>query len=348
MVRAVIADDSGVMREILSEILTAAGIDVVEAVEDGTSAVRAILERDPDVATIDISMPDKNGLEVIEEVMAERPTPMLVISARANDGASETFEALDRGAVDFIAKPSGQLSVDIWSQRDEIVEKVRAAAAVDPTTLTQDAGAEPVQSTVPADRVPDGSTVVIGSSTGGPQVLERVLAELPREAKLRILIVQHMTDHYTGRFAMRLNERTAYECREASDGDTVGAGDAVVAKGGRHLEVTADRDGELAVAHDDGPKIHNVKPAIDVTMRSAAEAVSGPLVGAVFTGMGADGAAGLSAIKAAGGKTIAQDEETSRVFGMPGRAVETGDVDMVLPEERLAEGIVNALDGWSG
>lgn len=156
-----------------------------------------------------------------------------------------------------------------------------------------------------------------------------------------------MTDHYTSRFAQRLDEVSEYNVREATDGDRIGPGDAVIAKGGYHLDVRGFTRGSVRVGLDDGPQRHNVRPAIDVTMETAAERVTGNLVGVVMTGMGADGAAGLSAIKAAGGKTIAQDEATSRIFGMPQRAIETGDVDMVLPEERIAEGITNAFRGWS-
>ncbi|ELY49196.1 chemotaxis-specific protein-glutamate methyltransferase CheB [Natronolimnohabitans innermongolicus] len=363
MVRAVIADDSGVMRKILEEMLEDAGIEVVATAHNGHSAVEAILEHEPDVATVDIDMPGLDGLEVIDRVLAERPTPILVISAQTGDRADVTFEALDRGAVDFIPKPSGRAAVDIWARTDEIVDTVRATAAVDPATLSGvDADASPsagdnrvsAAKTGPSastqtqlESISAQPTLVIGASTGGPQVVERVLAELPQRAALRILVVQHMVAEYTSRFAKRLNAKTAYDVREATDGETIDAGEAVVAKGGYHLRVTAFRNGKLSVAYDDGPERHNVKPAIDVTMETAADVVDDRLIGVVLTGMGKDGAAGLSAIAAAGGKTIAQDETTARVYGMPKAAAETGDLDMVLPDDRVAEGIVNAVEGWT-
>ncbi|RQG99144.1 chemotaxis-specific protein-glutamate methyltransferase CheB [Natrarchaeobius oligotrophus] len=356
MVRAVIADDSAVMRETLGKILEDGGIDVVARAKDGLEAVEAIDRYEPDVATIDIQMPELTGHEVIERVMDENPTPMLVISSHTTRNADATFEALEAGAVDFIAKPSGDNSVDIWTRQDEIVDRVRAVADADVTGI--DDGRErstrdraPTRDRTPTidvgDEFPGEPTLVIGASTGGPRVVERVLSELPERAGLRILVVQHMADHYTKRFAKRLDERTAYDIREATDGDTVGPGEGVLAKGGYHLDVTGFADGHLAVANDDGPKRHNVRPAIDVTMEATAERVTGNLVGVILTGMGADGAAGLESIKEAGGKAIVQDEETSRVYGMPKVATERVDVDMILPGDRIAEGITNAFTGWS-
>ncbi|AFZ73138.1 chemotaxis-specific protein-glutamate methyltransferase CheB [Natronobacterium gregoryi] len=353
MVRAVIADDSAVMRETLGKILEDGGIDVIGRAKNGTEAVELITDVEPDIATVDIQMPGLTGHEVIEQVMDERPTPMLVISSQTTKNAEATFEALEAGAVDFIAKPSGDNSVPIWSKQDEIVEQVRAVAKADISGST-DSGNERSTAdelaTVDVDATeafPREPTLVIGASTGGPRVVERVLSELPERAGLRILIVQHMADHYTERFAERLDKRTDYDIREAAGRDTIGAGEGVLAKGGYHLAVSSFSNGKLTVTHDDGPKRHNVKPAIDVTMETAAETVTGNLAGVIMTGMGADGADGLAEIKAAGGKAIVQDEKTSRVYGMPKVAAEQVDVDMVLPEDRIAEGVVNAFRGWS-
>ncbi|MXV61784.1 chemotaxis-specific protein-glutamate methyltransferase CheB [Natronorubrum sp. JWXQ-INN-674] len=348
MVRAVIADDSAVMRETLGKILEAGGIEVVARAKDGHEAVEAIERCDPDVATIDIQMPGLTGHEVIERVMDEHPIPMLVISSQTTRNADATFDALDAGAVDFLAKPSGDGSVDIWTQKDTIVDRVLAVADADVTNMETDRPDDDRSTTIDvSSEFPCEPTLVIGASTGGPRVVERVLSELPTRAGLRILVVQHMADHYTNRFAKRLNERTAYDFREARDGDTVGPGEGVLAKGGQHLLVTDFTNGRLTVAHDDGPKRHNVRPAIDPTMETAAETVTGNLTGVIMTGMGADGADGLAAIKNAGGKAIVQDEATSRVYGMPKVAAEQVDVDMVLPKDRIAEGITNAFRGWS-
>ncbi|OVE85239.1 chemotaxis-specific protein-glutamate methyltransferase CheB [Natronolimnobius baerhuensis] len=353
MVRAVIADDSAVMRETLGKILEAGGLDVVGRAKNGTEAVTLITDLEPDVATIDIQMPGLTGHEVIEQVMARKPTPMLVISSQTTKNADATFDALEAGAVDFIAKPSGDNSVDIWSKQDEIVDQVRAVAQADVGTVErqskpQNETQRPESTTIAVtDEFPNDPTLVIGASTGGPRVVEQVLSELPARAGLRILVVQHMADHYTERFAKRLNERTTYDIREARETETVGPGEALLAKGGTHMAVTDWSRGELTVVHDDGPQRHNVKPAIDVTMETAADTVRGNLAGVIMTGMGADGADGLADIKAAGGKAIVQDEATSRVYGMPKVAAERVDVDMTLPKSRLAEGVVNAFRGWS-
>ncbi|ELY99400.1 chemotaxis-specific protein-glutamate methyltransferase CheB [Natrialba asiatica] len=350
MVRAVIADDSAVMRETLGKILEDGGIDVVARAKDGNEAVEFIERHDPDVATIDIQMPGLTGHEVIERVMAEHPIPMLVISSQTTRNADATFDALEAGAVDFLAKPSGDGSVNIWSRQETIVDRVRAVARADVAGMETERSSrersDPQPIAVNAE-FPCDPTLVIGASTGGPRVVERVLSELPPRAGLRVLVVQHMADHYTERFAKRLNDRTAYDFREARDGDTVGPGEGVLAKGGSHLRVTDATGGELTVSHGDGPKRHNVRPAIDVTMETAAETVTGNLAGVVLTGMGADGAAGLGTITDAGGKAIVQDEDTSRVYGMPKVAAEQVDVDMVLPKDRIAEGITNAFRGWS-
>lgn len=348
MVRAVIADDSSVMREVLAQILESGGIEVVARARHGKEALEAILTHKPDVATVDINMPEMDGLELIERVMAEQPTPMLVISSQTERGADITFEALELGAVDFVTKPSGEVSLDIWTHEDQIVERLKSIATIAPDQLGHSVpDTETAMPAVTKESFPNDPTLIIGASTGGPGVVERVLSELPVAAGLRIIVVQHMIDHYTKRFAERLDDHSAYDVWEAGHTDTVEAGEAVVAKGGFHLEVTGCTNGVVAVGLDDGPQRHNVRPAIDVTMETAARQITGNLVGVVMTGMGADGAAGISAIKAAGGKTVAQDEETSRIFGMPKKAIETGDVDMILPEERLAEGVINAFDGWS-
>jgi two-component system chemotaxis response regulator CheB len=233
----------------------------------------------------------------------------------------------------------------------ELVEKVRSAAAVDldarrrqstsiPTT-------PPVATTGPVAPsrapCPDGSTVVVGASTGGPNVVEDVLAGLPPEAGLRLLVVQHMPAGFTSRFANRLDSRSGYEVAEARDGERIGAGQARVAPGGSHLVVDDDRSGQLRLRLRDGDRLHGVKPAIDLTMASAAETVGGPLTTVLLTGMGRDGVDGMGAVKRAGGTTIAQDERTSAIFGMPKRAIEAGHVDEVLPAGEIATAIVTTL-----
>jgi two-component system chemotaxis response regulator CheB len=338
--RAVVVDDSHFMRTVLSDMLETGGVRVVETAADGAEAVDAVREHRPDVVTMDLQMPGVDGLEGVERIMAERPTPILMLSAHTADGADVTFEALERGAVDFFTKPGGEVSTRLTSVEDQLVRKVRAVAAAD-VSAGGSTAATTEAVTTPTVRDP-GGTVVIASSTGGPTVVERVVGSLPRAADLRVLVVQHMPDAFTGRFAERLDAASEYDVREASDGDRIGGGEALVAPGGSHLRVAGAGGGRLRVGLSDEPPEHGVRPAADVTMRSAAEVVDGPLVGVVLTGMGADGAVGAEAIHDAGGHVVAQDEASSAVFGMPKRAIERGCVDEVLPAADVPAGVVDA------
>ncbi|WP_049908174.1 chemotaxis-specific protein-glutamate methyltransferase CheB [Natrinema pallidum] len=195
---------------------------------------------------------------------------------------------------------------------------------------------------VDGDRA-DAPTVVLGASTGGPKIVERLFERLPADLEAKVLVVQHMPPGFTERFADRLDANSAYDVSEAADRDWVRAGEAAVAPGDHHLEVARNVNGALRLRLDDGKRVHGVRPSIDVTMESAAERVSDALCGIVLTGMGRDGAAGIEAIKAAGGRTIAQDEATSPVFGIPCQAIETGCVDTIAPANGIAEAIVDAF-----
>ena len=254
------------------------------------------------------------GIEATERIAAEHPIPILVLSAHTDENADVTFEALDSGAVD----------------------SVRSAGTAATATTATGAGT--------ATEYVDGPTVVIGSSTGGPTVVETVLSELPLAADLRVLVVQHMPDGFTGRFAERLDARSEYAVSEATDGARVGGGEAVIAAGDYHMAVDSYRTGRVGVSLTQDPPVNNVRPAVDVTMETAAATVDGPLVGVVLTGMGEDGAAGIEAIAEAGGTTLAQDEATSAVFGMPKRAIETGCVDGVAPVDDVAAAILDACE----
>jgi two-component system chemotaxis response regulator CheB len=378
--RAVVADDSHFMRSVITDILTEGGIDVVATARDGREAVAAVDEHDPDVVTMDVEMPGMDGIQATERITADHPTPILMLSAHTDEDADVTFEALDSGAIDFFRKPGGEVSMEMSRLEDQLVETVRTVAAADPTTA---AGVSTVQSagsaataaagtgteadagtgagTAPGTRgaepagtanTPssatteylDDPTVVVGSSTGGPTVVETVLSDLPAAADLRVLVVQHMPEGFTGRFAERLDARSEYDIHEARDGARIDGGEAVIAAGDRHMEVNSFRNGRVGISLNRDPPVNNVRPAVDVTMKSAARTVDGPLAGVVLTGMGEDGAAGIRAIAGAGGTTIAQDEATSAVFGMPKRAIETGCVDGVAPVDDVATAILDTFE----
>jgi two-component system chemotaxis response regulator CheB len=405
--RAVIVDDSRFMRTLIRRLLEEGGIEVVGEAEDGSKALDAVTEHDPDVVTMDIEMPTMNGLEAVDAIMADHPTPVLMLSAHAEEDADVTFEALDRGAVDFVTKPGGEVTSSMPRVKRELVEKVESAARVDLSAnarlSTEDRGSSPGTSrsasrtagstasadtsatggstasgttgadasrqqrtartgsagrtddpdsgsstaatgsspaAAPATTYPETGTLVVGASTGGPNVVERVLGALPREANLRVLVVQHMPEGFTSRFATRLDDRSAYDVAEAASGERIQTGEARVAPGGHHLLVTSDRNGRLKLELTETEPIHGVRPAIDITMASAVESVEGPLCATLLTGMGRDGVDGMQRIHQSGGHTIAQDEETSAIFGMPRRAIETGSVDVVAPAEQIAENVL--------
>ena len=348
------------MRSVISDILEEGGIDVVSVAKNGREAVDAVAETDPDVVTMDVEMPEMNGIEATERIMSTRPTPILMLSAHTDENADVTFEALDKGAVDFFRKPGGEVSMEMSRMQDQLVEVVESVAAVDPTDSSDVASARTAGSGVAADvgsgteatastagtatEYVDDPTVVIGSSTGGPTVVEQVLSDLPLAADLRVLVVQHMPSGFTGRFAERLDARSEYSVREAEDGTRIAGGEALIAAGDYHMEVTGYRRGRLRVGLTQDPPVNNVRPAVDVTMETAADVVTDPLAGVILTGMGEDGARGVRAIHEAGGYTVAQDEATSAVFGMPKRAIETGCIDGVAPVNDVAAAILDAFE----
>ncbi len=346
--RAVVADDSQFMRTVISDILEADGIEVVATAVDGEAAVEAVVEHDPDVVTMDLRMPEMGGIEAVERLMAERPTPVLVLSAHAGSGEASTFEALEKGAVDCFPKPGGEVSMEMHGHREQLVETVRSVATADPTSVGTPDGSDPMERDAgPSDGLSGeyepGATLVVGASTGGPPVVEELVAGLPIDADLRVLVVQHMPDDFTGRFADRLDAASEYDVREAADGDRIGGGEALVAKGGHHLVVSGFGGGRLRVRLTQDEPLHGVRPAVDRTLESAAATVDGPLTAAILTGMGRDGAAGVEAVAAGGGSVVAQDEATSAVFGMPKQAIETGVVDAVRPAGALADTVCNTV-----
>jgi len=369
MTSVLVVDDSQFMRTVIGNVVADHGYRVLSA-SDGQEAIKMVHEHDPDVVTMDVEMPGMDGIEAVSRIMASKPTPILMLSAHTEAGADATLDALSRGAVDFLAKPGGEVTPDLGSLGDRIVEKVDAVAGADlssiaPTTRRTAAAAgaananrvSSASSTDESSTDADGSrpesdpdrafvehpTIVIGASTGGPKILEGVLRALPVTLQPKVLVVQHMLASFTDRLAARLDSFLPFDVSEASDGQRVEDGDVVVAKGDHHLEVASNVAGNLRVRLTEGERVHGVRPAIDVTMRTAAERVSDPLVGVALTGMGSDGAVGIEAIKRAGGATIAQDEASSPVFGIPRKAIETGCVDRVASATDVPGAICDAF-----
>ncbi|WP_435063436.1 protein-glutamate methylesterase/protein-glutamine glutaminase [Halobaculum sp. EA56] len=350
--RTVVVDDSRFMRGLITDILESGGVEVVGEAEDGREALSVVAEADPDVVTMDVEMPGMDGIEAVERLMAEDPTPTLMLSAYTAEGAEETFAALDAGAVDFFAKPGGEVSMGVSRMEEQLVETVRSVATADLSPAGRDrrteAAAAAAGTAAPGTGAADATgtpsvepntTLIIGSSTGGPDAVERVVSALPGDADLRGVVVQHMPEAFTGRFADRLDAASELSVREAEDGTRIGRGELAVARGGHHLEITNARDGRLRLAVIDEERGQGVRPSVNVTMESAAEVVDDPLVGVVLTGMGDDGTEGVQALSRAGGRVLAQDEDSCVVYGMPKRAAATGAVDTVLPLDDIAAGI---------
>ncbi|MFC7097357.1 chemotaxis-specific protein-glutamate methyltransferase CheB [Halobaculum marinum] len=341
------------MRGLIADILESGGVDVVGEAENGREALAVVADTEPDVVTMDVEMPEMNGIEAVERLMDETPTPTLMLSAYTAEGAEETFAALDAGAVDFFAKPGGEVSMGVSRMEEQLVETVRSVAKADVSTAahrrrTQAAAAASGGTAQPSAgagsstgrvSVEPNTTLIIGSSTGGPDAVERVISALPGDADLRGIVVQHMPEAFTGRFAERLDAACDLSVREAEDGMRLGRGELAVARGGHHLEVASARNGRLRLKVVDEDRGQGVRPSVNVTMESAAQVVDDPLIGVVLTGMGADGSEGVQALSRAGARVLAQDEDTCVVYGMPKRAAETGCVDTVLPLDDIAGGI---------
>lgn len=350
-IKVLIVDDSALVRQVIAQALaTDSGIEVIGAASDPLFAIQKMKLQWPDVLVIDIEMPRMDGITFLKKIMVERPTPVVVCSSLAETGARATFEAMAAGAVSIITKPKIGLKSFLEDASNDIVQAVRAAAranmravrrapvAVDGPKLTADAMLSPAPTTHRALERTTDQLVAIGTSTGGTQALEAVLTKLPATC-LGIVIVQHMPEKFTAMFAERLNGLCPIEVREAKNGDRVIPGRALIAPGGKHMMLK--RSGaQYVVEVVDGPVVNRHKPSVDVLFRSAAKFAGKNALGIIMTGMGDDGARGLKEMHDAGARTIAQDEASSVVFGMPKEAIKLGAVDQVLSLDSIPGAIV--------
>ena len=339
-IRVLIVDDSLFMRAAITRALAGGPFDVVGQAKDGSDAVAQILRLQPDVVTMDFNMPGITGVEAVRLIMQQRPTPVVMFSAHTRQGAKETFDALAAGAVDFVTKPDGEVSVDLSRIADELSRKLIAAAQSRPRVTAAPPPTRPSGSFT-AVRAPGASSswsampvtspgglprlCVIGISTGGPAALSELVPALPADLRLAIVVVQHMPAGFTGALAERLAAASRVSVHEAQSGDRPLAGSVLIAPGDRHLEF----DDRGAVALTDGALVNGCRPAADVTMMSAARIYGRRALAIVMTGMGKDGAAGALAIKRADGKTLAQDQASSVIYGMPRAAIDAGAIDEV-------------------
>lgn len=333
-IRVLIVDDSLFMRAAITRALAGGPFEVVGQAKDGNDALAQIQKLSPDVVTMDFNMPGMTGAEAVRQVMQQHPTPVVMFSAHTRQGAKETFDALAAGAVDFLPKPDGEVSVDLTKIADELVRKLVAAAQARPRAASPPAPPRPSSSSS-ALRLTTAAAVsspgalprlcVIGISTGGPAALSEILPVLPPDLRVALVIVQHMPAGFTGPLAERLDAASHVSVSEARTGDRPLPGSVLIAPGDRHLEF----DDRGAVSLTDGPQVNGCRPAADVTMISAARVYGRRALAVVMTGMGRDGADGALAIKRAHGKTLAQDQATSVIYGMPRAAIDAGAIDEV-------------------
>lgn len=318
--RVLICDDSAVVRQFLTHALLAVpGIEICGRASDGEDAVRLARLLHPDVVTMDVEMPHLDGISAVRRIMAETPLPILMISSLTSEGSRTTMSALQAGALDFVAKPQwrgelAQIGPLVAEKILQLGERGRFALAASAAQHTH--AAAPTFTDVPL--------VVIGSSTGGPRALFSVMPLLPAGFGARVIVVQHMPPGFTRSLAERLGEAGPLPAKEAEDGERLLPGTVRVAAAGHHLLVEGD-----TLRFSDAPPVHGVRPSLDVTLHSAAESYRGPIVVAVLTGMGRDGAAGAAEVRAHGGRVIAESERTALIFGMPKAVIDQGSADSI-------------------
>lgn len=337
-IRVALIDDSAIVRKHLAALLSAAGMDVVTTAGDPLFAWPKLRADWPDVIVLDVEMPRQDGISFLRELMAERPTPVVMCSTLTEAGCATTMEALAAGAVGFVTKPKLGLKTFLEDEANGLVPAVRAAARANlrAIPLAPVASAERPVLAAPVPAAPRGAlirttdrVIAVGSSTGGVQTIEALLRQMPRTAP-GMVIVQHMPERFTPAFAARLNAQTEFEVLEARDGDRILSGRVLIAPGGRHMQLR--RSGaQYLVEVRDGPLVNHHKPSVDVLFRSVAHCAAANAVGVMLTGMGDDGARGLLAMRQAGARTLAQDEATSVVFGMPKAAWELGAAEELVP-----------------
>ncbi len=341
-----VVDDSAYMRKVISGMIQSDdGLFVIDTARNGLDAIEKIKKYKPDVVTLDVEMPELDGLSALVRIMKECPTSVIMLSSLTREGSETTIKALTIGAVDFVAKPSGTISLDINKVKDELITKIKTSAraviknmTAPVSRMSETPKLESVAAVNYSGKSPT-KLVIIGSSTGGPNALQQVIPRLPANLPAAVLVVQHMPSGFTRSLASRLNDCSSLEVAEAQEGDLLQAGKVYVAPGGYHLIM---RSRTILGLNQEAP-VHSVRPAVDVTLDSALKFYGAQIIGVILTGMGYDGSQGIASLKKAGGKAIAQDESTSVIYGMPRIIVEMGKADKVLPIHRIADEIVSMI-----
>jgi two-component system, chemotaxis family, protein-glutamate methylesterase/glutaminase len=349
VIKVIIIDDSAFMRKSLTLMLESdKEIRVIGTARDGNDGIDKIRKLKPDIVTLDIEMPGMDGLTALKIIMEQMPVPVLMVSSLTTEGAYSTMQAFELGAVDFISKDLASLSTNIRNIKDELIDKIkqivqsrlvqtrfRMRRLVQSSSVRKSQSKSEIRIISFESVAADLQAVVVGISTGGPEVLHNLIPRIPKQFPLGIAIVQHMPPHFTKSLADRLNTLSKVYVKEAEHGEIFEPGKVLIAPGGKQM--TFCNDGPYVRTEiSDEPLTALYRPSADIMMKSAAATFRGPLLGLIMTGMGKDGVEGLKSIKSKGGYVIAQDEESCIVYGMPQAALEEGVVDSMVPPEKIS------------
>ncbi len=337
MIRLLIVDDSAFARYSITRLVNAdPEIEVVASARDGVEALEKVSQLHPDVITLDVEMPRMNGLETLQKIMAENPTPVLMVSSLTSEGSDTTLKALELGAVDFFLKSNPSCPTGYYGAEGRLLDKIHMASRIDKNRLNPGSINRPVRTLArtvrPISANAPRNIIAIASSTGGPGALYTVIPQLPHDIPAAVLIVQHMPPAFTKSLSDRLNDLSPLSVKEAQEGDRITEGRVLVAPGGFHMEV--ERGYKVSLNKE--PPILGLRPAADVMLSSVAQLYGRNTICVVLTGMGSDGTKGAALIKSAGGRVIAQNEASCVVYGMPRSVVEAGAADEVLPLNDIA------------
>ncbi|MFW5999606.1 MAG: protein-glutamate methylesterase/protein-glutamine glutaminase [Halanaerobiaceae bacterium] len=340
MIKVLVVDDSAFMRQILKRTINRdPELKTISTANNGAEALKQIEEFKPDVITLDIDMPVKNGLETLEEIIRlEKPLPVIILSAL--DTKDTVMQALELGAFDFIAKPSGKISLSINEIREKLLKKIKAAHKSQPNVYN-----EPEVKISPGKKISKNSkenfpVIAIGSSSGGPKALKKLLSIFPENFPAGFIIVQHMPAGFTTSLAARLNDNSGLQVKEAQENDPINPGKALVAPGDFHLTINSEKKVKL----DKRPKEWGVRPCVDYMMSSSARIFKKRLTGIILTGMGHDGASGMKIIQQHNGYGIVEDKSTALVYGMPSAVIRAGAYDEILPLNKIGQKIIDIVE----
>jgi two-component system chemotaxis response regulator CheB len=342
-IKVLVVDDSALIRSLLSEIIRQEpGMQLVGAAQDAFVAKDMVMKFNPDVITLDIEMPKVDGLVFLDRLMKSRPTPVLMISTLTQNGTDATIKSLELGAIDFISKPKIDVANGLRSYQQEIVDKIRMAASSKPRAYTSRRKTE----NIPTSYKGTETIVGIGASTGGTEAIREVLQQLSPSFPATI-ITQHLPLSFTKSFANRLNSVCKINVKEAEDGERLLQGNAYIAPGDKHLKLVKSGS-DYRIKLDDGPIVSGHKPSVDVMFQSMAETAGNNAVATILTGMGKDGASGMLSLRNVGALTMAQDEATSVIYGMPKAAVDIGATEHIFPLDKMSMALTKAVEKKGG